>query len=780
MNDLHKLAARQLRKATRPDGGVDADMLIKLVSDAYCDIDADRRRSDRAMNIMVDELRGFNEQLENVVERRTDELKAVQRQLRDAVDNMHHGMLMIDKDRRLVVCNRRAREMLDIPSHVLERPEAFRETFSDRLDAGQLHGADPAFVRWMQGGPMADVPLAYQRTRENGESLMIHHTPLPDGSAVRTFIDITKRVQHESALKLAEEEYRGLFENAVFGIYRVAVDGRLLRANPALFRLHGFESEREMRERVTNLFDESFVEPKLCAEFRQLLQRDGRVTDFVTQARRIGGGGHLWISQNAWAIRDAAGDILFYEGTVLDSSERKEAEARIAHLAQHDPLTGLANRGLFHQQIDAAVKRAEAGKSTAIYCLDLDRFKEVNDALGHGTGDLLLLAVARRLRGCVRKSDTVARLGGDEFAIIQPGMKSDRQIAATASRIVEALSKPFRLGRHRVTVGVSIGVVVTPRDGVEPAELIRNADLALYRSKADGGQRHRQFDHAMFGEMTRRRTLEANLREAIRFDEMHIAYQPIVDLATLETLGYEALLRWTHPKLGPIGPTEFIRIAEETGLIISIGEWVLRETCMWIARMPESANVSVNVSAIQFRGGGLAGRVLSAIAAAGISPSRLTLEITETTLLADDPAAILTLRELRRLGVRIALDDFGTGFSSLTYLQRFPFDSIKIDRSFTARIDSDPVNAAAVRAIIALARDLGIAVVAEGVETIEEARALQDLGCRSAQGFLFSQPRRGECFAPADVSPAAEVTDLPKQSRSARRRRTAKKLRACA
>ena len=739
MTELHKLAARQVRKAIGADGNVDIARLIELVSAAYHDIDADRRRSDRAMNIMVDELRAFNGQLEGLVESRTRQVEILQQQMRNAVDNMHHGMLMIDKDRRLVVCNKRALSLLKMPPEVLKRPESFRETFAARLERGEFQGADPAFVRWMLGGPIADVPLAYTRTFSNGNCLLIHHVPLPDGSAVRTFIDITERERKESALKLAEAEYRGLFENAVLGIYRATPDGKLLRANPALLKLFGFTSEEEMVGSSFNIFDTLFADRPRRAEFLDRMCEHGRVTDFIARARGARPNETLWISQNAWAISDADGAILFYEGALLDSSERKAAEARIAHLAQHDGLTGLANRTLFQQKLDVVVQQAAAGKPAALYCLDLDRFKEVNDALGHGAGDLLLLAVARRLRSCIRGDDMVARLGGDEFAIIQTEVDDRAAIAATAKRIVESLSAPFRIGRHRVQIGVSIGIVTTPRDGVSPGDLLRNADLALYRAKADGTGSVEFFKAEMATRLHERAALQADLKLAIEHNELRLHYQPQVKM-TGEVKGFEALTRWHCPKRGMVPPSEFIPLAEESSLILALGEWVLREACREAASWEKPLKIAVNVSPVQFRHGDLPRLVHSILLETGLAANRLELEITEGVLIGDFSRAVSILRRLKSYGVQIALDDFGKGYSSLSYLHKFPFDKIKIDRSFILDIGTNQQSIAIVHAVIGLGRSLNIPILAEGVETKSQYDFLAKEGCSEVQGYLTGKP----------------------------------------
>jgi diguanylate cyclase (GGDEF)-like protein/PAS domain S-box-containing protein len=765
VTQLHRLAAKQLGKFTRPDGSVDVEGLIWKVSAAYEELDADRRRTDRSIALMIDELQGFNEQLENLVAERTAELEGVRHTLEVALDNIHHGIMMIDGDRRLLVCNRRAIELLDLSPDVGDSPDEFRDSFRQRAERGELAGADAGFLKWMLGGSDEDVETEYQRVKPDGSVISVRHQSLPDGSVVRTFTDVTGKVAHETALRLAEEEYRGLFENAVFGIYRTTVDGRLLRANAALARLNGYSSAAEMCASYNEMLRDMFVDRSRREEFMRLMREEGRVTDFVAEIFRHGTGERVWISQNAWTIRDGAGNILYYEGSVVDTTERKKSEARVAHLAHHDLLTDLPNRTLFHASLEAAVDRTRRGRMSALCYIDLDRFKEVNDALGHLVGDQLLSRVARRLRACVRQDDVVARLGGDEFAIIQGEISGAADARALAERVIEHVSKPYRLGPHRVTVGVSIGMALTPVHGVSPQVLINNADLALYRAKSEGGQRYRIFDDVIFGDLKRTRTLTADLREALKLQQFEVFFQPIVDLNTSGVIGFESLLRWTHPELGSISPSEFIPLAEETGLIIPICDWVLRQSCSWIASIAPNLCIAVNISAVQFRRGNLRQRVLHALAASGLDPRRLTLEITETAFIDDDPSTMSAMRDLRAMGVKIVLDDFGTGYSSLTYLQKFLVDGIKIDKVFTSRIDHDKVNAAAVRAIIALGQDLHIPVVAEGVETQAEADALMALGCERAQGYLFGRPAPGSRWFAEQSMPGVESDAVDLRSR---------------
>ncbi|MGP0090126.1 MAG: EAL domain-containing protein [Xanthobacteraceae bacterium] len=429
--------------------------------------------------------------------------------------------------------------------------------------------------------------------------------------------------------------------------------------------------------------------------------------------------------------------------THTDITERRRADAQIAYMARHDALTGLANRVLFQEKIEQAlISLQQGGERFAAFMLDLDRFKDVNDSLGHPFGDALLKAVARRLRTCTRDTDTVARFGGDEFAILQTTDSNQKESAIIlANRLLENISAPYDLDGHKVIVGTSIGIAMAPDHGTRADELLRNADLALYKVKSNGRNGYRFFEREMETEAWSRRILEAELREAISCHEFELYYQPVIHSATRQLAGAEALVRWRHPLRGIVGPDDFIPLAEETGLIAELGEWVLRKACTEAARWAPHLNVAVNLSAAQFRKSNLVDVVATAIRDSGLAPERIELEITESVLLQKSAENIGLLHQLRSLGPRIVLDDFGTGFSSLSYVQAFPFDKIKIDKSFVNEISSRPTCAAIVCAVTGLARSLNIVTTAEGVETEEQFELLIAAGCNQAQGYLFGQPR---------------------------------------
>ena len=421
-------------------------------------------------------------------------------------------------------------------------------------------------------------------------------------------------------------------------------------------------------------------------------------------------------------------------------AERKRLEAQLIHMAHHDALTGLPNRVLFREHMEHELTRARRGESLAVLCLDLDHFKHVNDTLGHPIGDCLLQAVADRLRECARETDVVSRLGGDEFAIVAVASEQPRGAIALAERAITALSKPFELEGHHVVIGASVGIAVAPVDGLEADQLMKAADMALYRAKTDGRGVYRFFEPEMDAKMQTRRALELDLRKALVTNEFELYYQPLVNLASNEVCGFEALLRWNHPERGLISPAQFIPLAEEMGIIVPLGEWVLRQACAEAVGWPEEIKVAVNISPAQFKSRSLALAVTSALAASGLAPQRLELEITESVLLQDSETTLATLHNLRDLGVQISMDDFGTGYSSLSYLRSFPFDKIKIDQSFVRDMSEENDSIAIVRAVTGLGKNLGMATTAEGVETDEQLGHLRQEGCTEVQGYLFSRP----------------------------------------
>jgi len=605
-------------------------------------------------------------------------------------------------------------------------------------------------------------------------------SPTLEDSVVWVARDITERKRSEGALQQAEAKYRSIFENALEGIFQTTSDGQYISANPALARLYGYSTPTELMARLTDIEHQLYVEPERRTEFIRLLQENDAVSEFESQVYRKDGS-VIWIAENARAVRDTnAGELLYYEGTVEDITERKRAKEQLHERAFYDALTGLPNRALFMDRLSHTVERAKRHSNYrfAVLFLDLDRFKLVNDSLGHLVGDLLLVAIARRLEGCLRAEDTVARLGGDEFTMLLENIEDVTHATRVAERIHQALKPPFNLDGHEVFTAASIGIVlsqevpqgVLPTNYDRPEDLLRDADTALYRAKALGKARYEVFDRTMHQSALTLLKLETDLRRAVENEEWEIHYQPIVSLATTQITGFEALLRWRHPTRGLVYPDEFISVAEETGLILPIGWWMLREACqqlrIWqeqrlkVEGFPpinhldnlqlteelvnlqpwEPLTINVNLSGKQFSQPDLIEQINQILKETGLDGHHLKLELAESCLLEDADSASATLMELTEQRIQLCIDDFGIGYSSLSYLHRFPINTLKIDRSFISRLGFDEGNAEIARTILILAHNLGMDVIAEGIETQGQLAHLRSLGCEYGQGYFFSQP----------------------------------------
>jgi diguanylate cyclase (GGDEF)-like protein/PAS domain S-box-containing protein len=535
------------------------------------------------------------------------------------------------------------------------------------------------------------------------------------------------------------QRLRTFADAAVEGL--VVIDGvRIVDANRSFLDLAGYDRLADAPARLSDLLVD--VQPDALpagdnapATECRLLRADGECRDIEVLLRPL-----------AW--RGAQFRIV----AVRDISERKEAAERIAHLAFHDALTGLPNRHVFTEHLEQAVARAAgAGDPLAVLCIDLDGFKAVNDMYGHPAGDALLVAAAQRLRAVVRGHELIARLGGDEFAVVQAGEVQPDHAGLLAKRIGDALAEPFALGRDMVRISGSIGVALFPADAASPQDLIKNADMALYRAKAEGPGAVRFYEAAMDEALRQRRQLEADLRCAIARGELGVHYQPLAAIGSGRILGFEALIRWTHGRHGPIGPADFIPLAEESDLIVTLGEWVLREACGEAARWTPPLKLSVNLSPAQFARGDLAATIEAILAESGLDPTRLEVEVTEGLLIKDAEGAIAILKRLKALGVQISMDDFGIGYSSLSYFRMFPFDKVKIDQSFIRDMIDNPQARAIIRSVIGLGRGLGMPVVAEGVETAEQLDALREDGCDQVQGYLISRPNPIRFFDPVVI-----------------------------
>jgi diguanylate cyclase (GGDEF)-like protein/PAS domain S-box-containing protein len=527
-------------------------------------------------------------------------------------------------------------------------------------------------------------------------------------------------------IKAREASFRLLFENNPVPMWVVAAAGdRFLAVNDAAVAHYGYSREQFLSRAPADVAIAPDAAAGLGLQAAGSLHRraDGSTIE-VSLFRRA------MPFEGRQAVLEAA----------IDMTERRRAEARIAHMAHHDALTGLPNRVLFRDRLGEAIARHDRdGEEAVLLCLDLDKFKIVNDTLGHPVGDALLREAAERIAGCLRTDDLVARLGGDEFAILVRGTDLPVLADGLIARVIAELGRPFRLEGQDCHIGTSIGVACLPRDGTDPETLMKNADLALYRAKAEGGSTFRCFEPEMDAWVQARRRRENELREAFARGQFSLVYQPLMDARADRILAFEALLRWHHPEHGPVSPAEFVPLAEETGLIVPIGAWVMQTAFAEAAAWPETIRLAVNLSPIQFRNRNLVETVRAALATSCLDPRRLELEITESVLLADSAANLAVLHELRAMGIRIAMDDFGTGYSSLGYLRSFPFDKIKLDRSFVSQVGENTHCTAIVRAVASLGASLGIATTAEGVETAEQLAMLRAEGYDEVQGFLFSR-----------------------------------------
>lgn len=567
----------------------------------------------------------------------------------------------------------------------------------------------------------------------NGREVALTVHKMPSGDAVVLIEDVTETPGQ------FEAGYRTLFENSVYGIYRDTLDGRPIRVNPALAAINGYASEREHIDAVQARPVNWYVAEGRADEFHHILESHGRVSDFVSQIYRHRTGERVWITENAWYVYDLQGYPLFIEGTIQDATERIAAQAALTNLASIDTLTGAKSRYSFMRRLDEAALQSPGG--FLLYCVDLDMFKDVNDIFGHAAGDAVLKAVAARLFDLVGEAGIVGRLGGDEFAILTEAPEYLADPETLARNAVQAMRLPVPVEGRNHYVGASVGVAMFPQHGATGEELLRNADTALYRVKSQGRNGWRMFDHELRDQLEHRKKLEGALRDAIEQNQLDLHYQPVVDAASGVTVGFEALMRWNHPELGSVPPADFIPVAEQAGLMTGLGSWAISQACEALAALPSPLKISVNVSANQFRAPGFYLHLKSELTRCGVAPGRLMLEITESVLVSNERVGRLLLAALRKLGVQIAIDDFGTGYSSLSYLQHFPINCVKIDRSFVAGMANQKANLAVIRAIIGIGRDLGIDIIAEGVETREQAKSLRSEGCDLLQGFLFSKPK---------------------------------------
>jgi diguanylate cyclase (GGDEF)-like protein len=671
--------------------------------------------------------------------------------LEEAINHLSLGIVIFDEKREVIFCNGRYREMYGLSPEQVKPGTPTSELIRHRLSLGlKVQVAPDEYIRERVG---RDIALD-TTVQEFADGRIIAYTvyPVPGGGGMATHEDVTEREElntrlkkqyelgreQEETLRVRNFQFDTAINNMSQGLCFFDSDHRLIVCNDRFVEMYDIAPERvspgmSLIEIVDLRFEAGSFPAMTRDEYlhwRTNVAVSNEAKDSIVELmngrtfkirhRPMAGGG--WVA------------------THEDITEQRQSEVKIEYMAHHDALTDLANRVLLNDRLEQALGRVQHGEMVAVHHLDLDQFKAVNDTLGHPCGDKLLRTVAERLRALVGEADTIARMGGDEFVIVQATIADPADATSLAQGVIEALSEPYDIDGQQAVIGVSIGISVGPGDGSTPDKLLRNADLALYRAKSDGRGTFRFFEPVMDLQMQTRRVLEQDLRKALPSGEFELYYQPVVNLASKEISGFEALIRWNHPSKGMISPADFIPLAEEIGFIVPMGEWVIRQACATAAQWPDNLHVAVNISAIQFRSPGLMQVIVSALAASGLAPTRLEIEITESVLLHNKEATLAVLHQLRALGIRIAMDDFGTGYSSLTYLQSFPFDKIKIDRSFVKNITENSSSLNIVRAVAALANGMGMTATAEGVETAEQLHSIASEGCTEMQGFLFSRP----------------------------------------
>jgi diguanylate cyclase (GGDEF)-like protein len=672
--------------------------------------------------------------------------------LKEAVNNLLLGVVIFDGKCDVVFCNKRYRDIYGLSTEQVKPGTPISELIRHRLNLGSkvLSTSDEYIRQRVASGIAARTTI-----HEFNDGRIIAHTvyPMSDGGGMATHEEITGREdmsallnmrnefgkQQEENLRIRNLQFDTAINNMSQGLCFFDAAHRLIVCNDRYVDMYDLPPDRvrpgtPLSEIVDMRFEAASFPEMTRDEYlrwRINVAVSNEPTDSVVELR----------NGKTFKIRHRPMADGGWVATHEDITEQRRSEVKIEYMAHHDALTDLPNRVLLNERLEQALGQSvHRQEMVAVHHLDLDQFKAVNDTFGHPAGDKLLKMVADRLRGLARETDTVARMGGDEFVVVHAPINDPAEATSLAQRIIALISEPFDLDGHQATIGASVGIAIGPSDGLRPDQLLRNADLALYRAKGDGRGTFRFFEPAMDLQMQTRRIMERDLRKALPAGEFELHYQPVINLASGDISGFEALIRWNHPEKGMISPAAFIPLAEETGFIVPIGAWVIRQACATAAKWPGDLSVAVNISAAQFRSCGLLQVIVGALATSGLHPTRLEIEITETVLLQNRDTTLAVLRQLRELGIRIAMDDFGTGYSSLTYLQCFPFDKIKIDRSFVKDITENTGSLNIVRAVAALAKGMGMTATAEGVETSEQLDRITSEGCSEMQGFLFSRP----------------------------------------
>jgi diguanylate cyclase (GGDEF)-like protein/PAS domain S-box-containing protein len=664
------------------------------------------------------------------------------RLLEAAVDNVSFGLAMFDDQARLLWCNIPYLDMYGLQPDILTGECTLHQLLELQVRAGTFFGDIDHAVAKILDIVASGRPAKTLDERVDGKAIAVMTTPLGDGGWLATHEDVTELTQRMRQLSQTKNFFDTIIEHVPATIIvKDAWTRRYLLINKKGEEFLGCSKQQIVGKTAHEMFSPEAA--KAIDDHDQEVLIAGQQIGYESIPLHLpDDDSHLIVTQKL-LVPGGKGRADFLLSIIEDVTERVRAATLLSHQAHHDALTGLANRVLFAERIDSALNdmKRHGGDRVTIMLLDLDRFKSVNDTLGHPVGDNLLKAVAERLRALLQDNELVARLGGDEFALMQIANGDQREAAiALSSRVLDELSTTFQIDGHQIVTDTSIGIAFAPEHGTDVERLLKCADLALYQAKTQGRGQYYVFDAAIETQAQSRHALEIDLRKAIAQNEFEIHYQSIFDIATGRPCGVEALVRWQRPSHGIVPPGDFIPLAEETGLIVPLGEWILHQVCVESAAFPPQIKVAINLSAVQFGKGDLVATVSRALTESGLAPDRLELEITESVLLHGNEQNIATLAALKSLGLSIVLDDFGTGYSSLSYLRMFQFDKIKIDRSFVNELCTRSDCAAIVCAITSLSRALNIVTTAEGVETADQYRLLRSAGCALAQGYLFSRP----------------------------------------
>lgn len=699
-----------------------ASKAARSIAEGKLDVDIPAGGVDE-LGTLISAMGVMRNNIKDMMEREIAQRRSAQARLTDALETSREGVVLLQADGKIALANSRASEFL------AEAPDLLRcSPFEDQWIENPLVDFAPATLH--DSASEARLP--------NGRWLRVSRSMTQERGVIVVFSDITALKKQEEQLHETNRRLDAALENMSQGLCLYDKDARLQVVNRRFCEIFNipagsvhagmsFESVLMLSVMAGNHAGQNVAD--LLAERQRFLSRE-KIDSYYQQLSdgRVICVRHRPAADGGWLT------------TCEDVTEQHQAESKITFMARHDALTQLPNRVLLAERIEHAIAQVGRGAGFCILCLDLDNFKQVNDTLGHAVGDELLCAVAERLGACVREVDTVARLGGDEFAIIQADTQRPEDAERLARRIVECVAEPYEFDGQRVVIGCSIGISLSPGDGTSGEKLLKNADVALYRAKSEGRGIWRFFETEMDESLQKRRALELDLREALNRNEFQLFYQPLYDVDLDKICGFEALLRWRHPVHGLVSPEQFISVAEEIGIIIPLGEWVLQQACQEAVLWPDDLKVAVNVSSVQFRSPRLLEAFSSALARSKLPPERLELEITESVLLTNNGETTETLHKLRALGLRIALDDFGTGYSSLSYLRSFPFDKLKIDQSFVRDLTDAEGSKVIVRAIVSLGKSLGMRITAEGVQTIAQLNYVAAEGCNEVQGYFFSRP----------------------------------------